>query len=89
MIGDYLGEKEDFALKVMYAYVDSYNFQGMEFPRQKNIDAIKVLLLFYYLLLFQTLLGIEMFKVVLNLLMNMRRTSVYLYLGPREVMKVP
>ena len=31
MIGDYLGEKEDFTLKVMHAYVDSYNFQGMEF----------------------------------------------------------
>jgi brefeldin A-inhibited guanine nucleotide-exchange protein len=31
MIGDYLGEKEDFALKVMHAYVDSFNFQGMDF----------------------------------------------------------
>nr|XP_024388580.1 brefeldin A-inhibited guanine nucleotide-exchange protein 2-like isoform X2 [Physcomitrium patens] len=31
MIGDYLGEKEDFSLKVMHAYVDSFNFQGMEF----------------------------------------------------------
>jgi hypothetical protein len=31
MIGDYLGEKEDFALKVMHAYVDSFNFQGMNF----------------------------------------------------------
>lgn len=31
MIGDYLGEKEDFAIKVMHAYVDSFNFQGKEF----------------------------------------------------------
>lgn len=31
MIGDYLGEKEDFSLKVMHAYVDSFNFQDMDF----------------------------------------------------------
>lgn len=31
MIGDYLGEREDFSLKVMHAYVDSFNFEGMEF----------------------------------------------------------
>lgn len=49
--------------------------------KQKNIDAIKVLVLFWLLLSFQTLLGIEMFKVVLHLLMNILRTSVYLYFG--------
>ncbi|KAI7755439.1 hypothetical protein M8C21_015904, partial [Ambrosia artemisiifolia] len=31
MIGDYLGEREDLSLKVMHAYVDSFNFQDMEF----------------------------------------------------------
>eukprot|EP01018_Ginkgo_biloba_P011843 Gb_04048 [translate_table: standard] len=31
LIGDYLGEREDFSLKVMHAYVDSFNFQGVEF----------------------------------------------------------
>ncbi|VAI07738.1 unnamed protein product [Triticum turgidum subsp. durum] len=31
MIGDYLGEREDLSLKVMHAYVDSFNFQNMEF----------------------------------------------------------
>ncbi|EFJ37131.1 hypothetical protein SELMODRAFT_230001 [Selaginella moellendorffii] len=31
MIGDYLGEKEEFSLKVMHAYVDSFNFHNMEF----------------------------------------------------------
>ncbi|XP_051129632.1 brefeldin A-inhibited guanine nucleotide-exchange protein 2-like [Andrographis paniculata] len=31
MIGDYLGEREDLPLKVMHAYVDSFDFQGMEF----------------------------------------------------------
>ncbi|XP_050365272.1 brefeldin A-inhibited guanine nucleotide-exchange protein 1 isoform X1 [Argentina anserina] len=31
MIGDYLGEREDFSLKVMHAYVDSFNFKGMDF----------------------------------------------------------
>ncbi|KAG6550387.1 hypothetical protein Mapa_008350 [Marchantia paleacea] len=31
MIGDYLGEKEDFSLKVMHAYVDSFNFEGKDF----------------------------------------------------------
>ncbi|KAH7427467.1 hypothetical protein KP509_10G045100 [Ceratopteris richardii] len=40
MIGDYLGENEDLALKVMHAYVDSFNFQGMEFD-----EAIRTLLL--------------------------------------------
>ncbi|XP_024640128.1 brefeldin A-inhibited guanine nucleotide-exchange protein 1 isoform X2 [Medicago truncatula] len=30
-IGDYLGEREDFSLKVMHAYVDSFNFKGMDF----------------------------------------------------------
>ncbi|KAJ4949976.1 hypothetical protein NE237_026808 [Protea cynaroides] len=31
LIGDYLGEREDLPLKVMHAYVDSFEFQGMEF----------------------------------------------------------
>ncbi|KAG9144559.1 hypothetical protein Leryth_010773 [Lithospermum erythrorhizon] len=31
MIGDYLGEREEFNLKVMHAYVDSFNFVGMDF----------------------------------------------------------
>ncbi|KAF6174168.1 hypothetical protein GIB67_033700 [Kingdonia uniflora] len=31
MIGDYLGEREDLSLKVMHAYVDSFNFEGMDF----------------------------------------------------------
>ncbi|CAL0324557.1 unnamed protein product [Lupinus luteus] len=31
LIGDYLGEREELSLKVMHAYVDSFNFQGMEF----------------------------------------------------------
>ncbi|OAY68445.1 Brefeldin A-inhibited guanine nucleotide-exchange protein 1 [Ananas comosus] len=30
-IGDYLGERDEFPLKVMHAYVDSLNFQGMDF----------------------------------------------------------
>ncbi|KAK6918504.1 Mon2/Sec7/BIG1-like, HDS [Dillenia turbinata] len=31
LIGDYLGEREELPLKVMHAYVDSFDFQGMEF----------------------------------------------------------
>ncbi|WOL13686.1 hypothetical protein Cni_G22459 [Canna indica] len=31
MIGDYLGEREEFPLKVMHAYVDSIDFEGMDF----------------------------------------------------------
>lgn len=31
LIGDYLGERDDFSLRVMHAYVDSFNFEGMEF----------------------------------------------------------
>ncbi|XP_031128388.1 brefeldin A-inhibited guanine nucleotide-exchange protein 1 [Ipomoea triloba] len=31
MIGDYLGEREEFPLKVMHAYVDSFNFEQMDF----------------------------------------------------------
>ncbi|KAL9417374.1 hypothetical protein AB3S75_040370 [Citrus x aurantiifolia] len=31
MIGDYLGEREEFSLRVMHAYVDSFNFKGMDF----------------------------------------------------------
>eukprot|EP00252_Welwitschia_mirabilis_P000957 TRINITY_DN10944_c0_g1_i1.p1 TRINITY_DN10944_c0_g1~~TRINITY_DN10944_c0_g1_i1.p1 ORF type:complete len:1770 (+),score=306.81 TRINITY_DN10944_c0_g1_i1:196-5505(+) len=31
LIGDYLGERSELALKVMHAYVDSFNFEGMQF----------------------------------------------------------
>lgn len=31
VIGDYLGEREDFSLKVMHSYVDSFIFDGMDF----------------------------------------------------------
>lgn len=31
IIGDYLGEREDFPLKVMHAYVDSFDFEKMDF----------------------------------------------------------
>ncbi|KAM0852329.1 hypothetical protein ACQ4PT_051816 [Festuca glaucescens] len=31
MIGDYLGERDEFPLKVMHAYVDALNFEGMDF----------------------------------------------------------
>ncbi|EEE66036.1 brefeldin A-inhibited guanine nucleotide-exchange protein 1 isoform X1 [Oryza sativa Japonica Group] len=31
MVGDYLGERDDFPLKVMHAYVDALNFKGMDF----------------------------------------------------------
>lgn len=31
IIGDYLGEREEFPLKVMHAYVDSFKFEGMDF----------------------------------------------------------
>ncbi|PSS31559.1 Brefeldin A-inhibited guanine nucleotide-exchange protein like [Actinidia chinensis var. chinensis] len=31
MIGDYLGEREEFPLRVMHAYVDSFKFEGMDF----------------------------------------------------------
>lgn len=31
IIGDYLGERDEFHLKVMHAYVDSFNFEGMDF----------------------------------------------------------
>ncbi|CAL0317405.1 unnamed protein product [Lupinus luteus] len=30
-IGDYLGEREEFSLKVMHAYVDSFNFKAIDF----------------------------------------------------------
>ncbi|KAL6569404.1 Brefeldin A-inhibited guanine nucleotide-exchange protein 2 [Orobanche minor] len=39
LIGDYLGEREDLSLKVMHAYVDSFDFEGIEFD-----EAIRVLL---------------------------------------------
>ncbi|KAL5858677.1 hypothetical protein ACOSQ3_006135 [Xanthoceras sorbifolium] len=31
MIGDYLGEREEFSLRVMHAYVDSFDFKGIDF----------------------------------------------------------
>lgn len=31
MIGDYLGQHEEFPLAVMHSYVDSMNFSGMKF----------------------------------------------------------
>lgn len=31
MIGDYLGQHEEFPIAVMHAYVDSMNFSGMKF----------------------------------------------------------
>lgn len=31
MIGDYLGQHEEFPLAVMHAYVESMNFSGMKF----------------------------------------------------------
>ncbi|XWS54428.1 hypothetical protein CRYUN_Cryun10bG0088600 [Craigia yunnanensis] len=31
MIGDYLGEREEFALRVMHSYVDSFNFKSLNF----------------------------------------------------------
>lgn len=31
MIGDYLGDREDFPLKVMHAYVDAFDFERMDF----------------------------------------------------------
>ncbi|KAI4364683.1 hypothetical protein MLD38_020740 [Melastoma candidum] len=31
LIGDYLGEREELSLKVMHSYVDSFEFNGMEF----------------------------------------------------------
>ncbi|KAI3851641.1 hypothetical protein MKW92_012998 [Papaver armeniacum] len=39
LIGDYIGEREDIPLKVMHAYVDSFEFQGMDFD-----EAIRVFL---------------------------------------------
>uniref|UniRef100_A0A6N2L832 SEC7 domain-containing protein n=1 Tax=Salix viminalis TaxID=40686 RepID=A0A6N2L832_SALVM len=39
LIGDYLGEREDFSLKVMHAYVEFFDFQGLDFD-----EAIRVFL---------------------------------------------
>ncbi|RID77374.1 hypothetical protein BRARA_A00294 [Brassica rapa] len=39
VIGDYLGEREELPLKVMHAYVDSFNFQGKDF-----VEAIRFFL---------------------------------------------
>ncbi|CAM8991031.1 unnamed protein product [Rhodiola kirilowii] len=40
MIGDYLGEREEMPLKVMHAYVEAFDFQGLEFD-----EAIRTFLL--------------------------------------------
>ncbi|KAH9321828.1 hypothetical protein KI387_016467, partial [Taxus chinensis] len=37
LIGDYLGERDDFSLRVMHAYVDSFNFQGMQFDEALRV----------------------------------------------------
>ncbi|KAG0608013.1 hypothetical protein M758_8G071400 [Ceratodon purpureus] len=37
MIGDYLGQHEDFPLSVMHAYVDALNFSGMKFDKAIRI----------------------------------------------------
>ncbi|KAJ6378365.1 hypothetical protein OIU78_028582 [Salix suchowensis] len=39
LIGDYIGEREDFSLKVMHAYVECFDFQGLDFD-----EAIRVFL---------------------------------------------
>ncbi|EPS60966.1 hypothetical protein M569_13835 [Genlisea aurea] len=39
LIGDYLGEREDLSLRVMHAYVDSFDFQGLQLD-----EAIRVFL---------------------------------------------
>lgn len=31
LIGDYLGERDDFNLRVMHCYVDALAFEGMDF----------------------------------------------------------
>lgn len=31
MIGEYLGEREEFCIKVMHAYVDALDFRGKQF----------------------------------------------------------
>lgn len=31
VLGDYFGEREEFPMKVMHAYVDSFNFENMDF----------------------------------------------------------
>lgn len=33
MIGDYLGQHDEFPLAVMHAYVDALNFSGMKFDK--------------------------------------------------------
>lgn len=37
LIGDYLGEREEMSLKVMHAYVDSFDFQGMELDKAVRV----------------------------------------------------
>lgn len=37
LIGDYLGEREEMSLKVMHAYVDSFEFQGMELDKAVRV----------------------------------------------------
>lgn len=37
MIGDYLGQHEDFPLSVMHAYVDSLDFSGIKFDKAVRV----------------------------------------------------
>ncbi|XP_076950340.1 brefeldin A-inhibited guanine nucleotide-exchange protein 2-like [Bidens hawaiensis] len=37
LIGDYLGEREDLSLKVMHAYIDLFDFHGMEFDEAISV----------------------------------------------------
>ncbi|CAI7780831.1 unnamed protein product [Closterium sp. NIES-53] len=40
MIGDFLGDRDDMSIKIMHAYMDSYNLSGMDFD-----EAIRAVLL--------------------------------------------
>ncbi|KAG8058353.1 hypothetical protein GUJ93_ZPchr0002g23224 [Zizania palustris] len=43
MIGDYLGERDEFPIKVMHAYADALNFEGMDFGEAISADTAYVL----------------------------------------------
>ncbi len=40
IVGEYLGEREDQALRVMHAYVDALDFTGLEFDEAIRCVAI-------------------------------------------------
>ena len=42
VIGEYLGEREDMALKVMHAYVDAMDFTGLDFDAAIRCEDIIV-----------------------------------------------